>query len=119
MLYLSLVPAGVWVLNSSNKSFLNTLRSSFLIAACREPSRADELQALAKGNGNLKIIKMDVTKDEDIASAFEQTTKILGNRGLNLLINNAAIHSKVDTGFLETQTRERMQSHFDTNVTGK
>ena len=91
----------------------------FLIAACREPSRADELQALAKGNGNLKIIKMDVTKDEDIASAFEQTTKILGNRGLNLLINNAAIHSKVDTGFLETQTRERMQSHFDTNVTGK
>lgn len=91
----------------------------FLFAACRDPSRADELQALAKENGNLKIIKMDVTKDEEIESAFEQTTGILENRGLNLLINNAAINSKTDTGFLETQTRERMQSHFDTNVTGK
>ncbi len=91
----------------------------FLFATCRDPMRADELQALAGKNSNLKIIQMDVTKDKEIESAFEQTTQILENRGLNLLINNAAIHSKTDTGFLETQTRERMQTHFDTNVTGK
>ena len=89
----------------------------FLFATCRDPSRADELQALAKENGNLRIIKMDVTKDEEIESAFEQTRGILEDRGLNLLINNAGINLKADTGFLETQTRERMQSHFDTNVT--
>ena len=91
----------------------------FLFAACRDPLRADELQALAEKNSNLKIIQMDVTKDKEIESAFEQTRQILENRGLNLLINNAGKHSKTDTGFLEMQTRERMQTHFDTNVTGK
>ena len=91
----------------------------FLFASCIDASRADELQALSKKNSSLQILQMDVTKDDEIASAFEQTRAVLLDRGLNLLINNAGIYSTEDTGFLETQTRERLQSHFNTNVTGK
>ena len=91
----------------------------FLFASCIDARRADELQALAKENSNLKILQLDVTKDEEIASAFEQTRTALEDTGLNLLINNAGIYSREDAGFLETQTRERLQSHFNINITGK
>ncbi|KAK7098910.1 C-signal-like [Littorina saxatilis] len=88
-----------------------------LFATCRDPSSADALQALAKENDSLKILKMDVTKDSEIESAFEETQRTLEDKGLNLLINNAGIYDKSDSGSLETQTRERLQSHFETNVT--
>ena len=69
----------------------------FLFASCIDASRADELQALSKKNSSLQILQMDVTKDDEIASAFEQTRAVLLDRGLNLLINNAGIYSREDT----------------------
>ncbi|XP_005096017.1 C-factor [Aplysia californica] len=89
-----------------------------LIAACRNPSSANDLQTLAKANPSLKVIKLDVEKDEDIISAAQETKNIVGDRGLNLLINNAGILVKTDNPGLRTQSRENMQRHFDINCSG-
>ncbi|XP_035828616.1 uncharacterized oxidoreductase C663.08c-like [Aplysia californica] len=90
-----------------------------LIAACRNPSSAIDLQNLAKGNPSLRVIKLDVEKDEDIISAAQQTKKIIGERGLNLLINNAGIYFRQDGSELRTQSRENMQRHFNVNCSGE
>ena len=92
---------------------------SILIAACRDPTKADELQSLAKTNDCLKLVTLDVTNDSNIEEAFAQTKTLVGDNGLNLLINNAGINDKSDGGFLEKQTREKMQRHFNTNVSGQ
>ncbi|XP_076464559.1 C-signal-like [Babylonia areolata] len=88
-----------------------------VIASCRDPSTAEDLQALAKENACLKIVPLDVTKDSDIQAAYDQTAAIVGEEGLTVLINNAGINDKSNTGSLEQQTREKMQSHFNTNAT--
>ncbi|XP_005104753.2 LOW QUALITY PROTEIN: C-factor [Aplysia californica] len=89
-----------------------------LIAACRNPSSAYDLQNLAKAHPSVKVIKLDVEKDEDIISAAQETKNIVGERGLNLLINNAGIYDKTDGSELKTQSRENMQRHFDVNCSG-
>ncbi|PVD36354.1 hypothetical protein C0Q70_03334 [Pomacea canaliculata] len=88
----------------------------YVFAACRSPQNAAELQALAKENSNVIIIKLDVTDDSDIDSAVEQTRAVLKNEGLNLLINNVGIFNKSIGGDLQQQRRNDLQSHFDTNV---
>lgn len=90
----------------------------FLIATCRNPAKADELQQIAELHSCVKIAQLDVTRDDQIANVFEQTATLVGDDGLNLLINNAGVSEKSGGGFLETQTREKLQSHFDTNVSG-
>ena len=42
-----------------------------VIAACRDPTSATNLQAVAKSHSSVKVIKLDVEKDEDIESAFK------------------------------------------------
>lgn len=91
----------------------------YVFAACRSPQNAAELQALAKENSNVIIIKLDVTDDSDIDSAVEQTRAVLKNEGLNLLINNVGISNRSIGGDLQQQMRNDLQSHFDTNVSGK
>uniref|UniRef100_A0A0B6YWN1 Uncharacterized protein n=2 Tax=Arion vulgaris TaxID=1028688 RepID=A0A0B6YWN1_9EUPU len=89
-----------------------------LIAACRDPHSALQLQALAKGSSSVKVIKLDVEIDDSIQSAFKEVKALVGGHGLNLLINNAAIYDQKDEGRLEQQTRSRLQKHFDINVSG-
>ena len=42
-----------------------------VIAACRDPTSATNLQEIAKLHPSVKVIKLDVEKDEDIESAFK------------------------------------------------
>ncbi|CAG5127988.1 unnamed protein product [Candidula unifasciata] len=89
-----------------------------LLAACRDPGSATDLQAVARSYPQLKIIKLDVENDEDIRAAFQETQTAVGDRGLNLLINNAGIFTnKQDGGGVSQQTRDRLQKHFNVNVT--
>ncbi|GFR82570.1 C-factor [Elysia marginata] len=90
-----------------------------LVAACRDPSSATDLQNLTKSNPNLKIVKLDVEKDEDIEEAFKETQALLGEKGLNILINNAGHYDKSDAGELRQINRQIMQKHFNINVTGQ
>jgi NAD(P)-dependent dehydrogenase (short-subunit alcohol dehydrogenase family) len=89
-----------------------------LIATSRDPSSSSELKAVAKENPSVKIVKLDVEDDESIQSAFKEVKALVGDRGLNLLINNAAIYDQTDDGSLSQQTRARLQKHFDANVSG-
>ncbi|BFZ23452.1 hypothetical protein BsWGS_26491 [Bradybaena similaris] len=89
-----------------------------VIAACRDPKTATNLQAVGKENPTVKIVELNVENDENIDAAYKEVKGHLGDRGLNLLINNAAIYDSKDDGSLEHQTRSRLLKHFDVNVAG-
>ncbi|GFR83681.1 carbonyl reductase [NADPH] 1 [Elysia marginata] len=89
-----------------------------VIAACRDPASASNLQDIAKSHSSVKVIKLDVEKDEDIESAFKETQAFVGDKGLNILVHNAGINDKADGGGIFKATRERMQRHFNVNVSG-
>lgn len=63
-----------------------------VIASCRNPEKAKELQALqSKYPDNLSIIQLDVTEEEGRTQAYKQIEKDFG--ALDVLINNAGIIS--------------------------
>ncbi|XP_060703769.1 uncharacterized protein LOC132830248 [Hemiscyllium ocellatum] len=62
-----------------------------------------------------RIPGIDVTDSASIRRAVDRVEAILGNSGLNLLINNAGINSHVT---LETVTAEDMMMVYQTNVVG-
>lgn len=63
-----------------------------IIATCRTPS--EDLKRLAESNKSLTILHLDVTNTSDFGNLTDQISKILGEQGLNLLINNAGITTK-------------------------
>ena len=66
-------------------------RGDWVFAGCRSPEKAKELNALAsKYSGQITILKLDVTDQEDISNAADQLASHVG--GLDILINNAAAH---------------------------
>ena len=63
-----------------------------VIAACRTPSKAVALQDLAKvGKGTLHVVKVDLDDTESIRAAAEEVARILGNKGVDYIINNAGV----------------------------
>lgn len=59
-----------------------------VIATCRKPEEALALATIqAATEGRLKIYKLDVTRDEDIAALTEE----LADKDLDILLNNAGI----------------------------
>ena len=70
--------------------------SNFIIATCRDPSKAialDELQNTAKGT--LQVIRLDVDVQESMLQSVEEVSTLVGERGLDYLVNNAAIVSDI------------------------
>lgn len=66
----------------------------YVIGCCRNPSEATHLNQLAD-----EVIRLDITEDNDI----QQLTKILNNRPIDLLINNAGTSGEpgVTTGNID------------------
>lgn len=58
-----------------------------VIAACRNPTEAEELQLLARSRKNILCFKLDITNDQDIL----ELVKKLGDQSIDWLINNAGI----------------------------
>ncbi|XP_046575483.1 C-factor-like [Haliotis rubra] len=89
-----------------------------MFASCIDPDNdeATELREVTSQNPSVTLVKLDVRSDADIANAVTIVQRVLGERGLNLLINNAAINSQVYG--LEALTREEIMSHCDCNVAG-
>ncbi|XP_067655373.1 C-signal-like [Haliotis asinina] len=98
------------------KHFLGLAKPpTYVFATCRQPDQATELTRLAKENGRVRMVKLDVREDEEIAAAVVEVEKVVGDDGLNLLLNNAGVNHQ-ERG-LESLTREKMNYHFDCNVT--
>ena len=68
--------------------------SNIVVATCREPSRASKLHALKDGaKGQLHVVALDVSSESSIRGSVAEVSRILGDRGLDYLYNNAAIVS--------------------------
>ncbi|RPD54201.1 NAD-P-binding protein [Lentinus tigrinus ALCF2SS1-7] len=116
----------VWLITGANrgiglemvKQLLQT-PSNTVIAACRSPTKATELQELVEhvSGGKLHVVALDVTSKESVHQAAEDVARILGGRGIDYLVNNAGIlPGGLDTAF--TMDVEVMQEAFATNVAG-
>ncbi|ATW02494.1 SDR family oxidoreductase [Sphingorhabdus sp. YGSMI21] len=71
-----------------------------IIACCRSPADADELQALAAETGRIQIEKLDVADEKSI----ERLGQRLDGIPIDILINNAGIFGKnppATTGFTD------------------
>ena len=63
-----------------------------VLAACRTPSKAVALQALAKeAAGTLHVLKLDADSPESIRASADEAAKIIGNTGIDYIINNAGV----------------------------
>ncbi|KAG6448668.1 C-factor [Manduca sexta] len=67
-------------------------KPSKIIATCRKTS--EELSKLSEANKNITIMHLDVTNIGSYGEFATQIAKIVGNQGLNLLINNAGVTTK-------------------------
>ncbi|CDO74375.1 hypothetical protein BN946_scf184956.g4 [Trametes cinnabarina] len=89
--------------------------ANFVIATCRNPEKATALEALKDGaNGTLHIVKLDVDDLDGIRQSVNEVAQILGGRGLDYLVNNAAVNQKIDTAF--SMDVEGWGAVFKTNV---
>ena len=68
---------------------LGASKISYIIATARNPAAATELNELAKQNENLTVLKLDVTNYASYEEFYGQLASIVGDKGLQLLINNA------------------------------
>ena len=86
-----------------------------IFATCRSPqsSSAHELQFLASRNSNLHVFQLDVNEGPQIREVAAKVGELVGETGLNLLINNAGI---LNEGRIEEVTDEDMLEHFRTNA---
>ena len=85
-----------------------------VIATCRTPSDADDLQALAKTNSNIVIEELDVTDDHEIealAGKYRETP-------IDILVNNAGILPELVPVRFDTVDYEKMDRMLAVNTWG-
>ncbi|XP_072163841.1 C-signal-like [Diadema setosum] len=88
-------------------------RPAHIFAACRSPEKAKDLQTLAAGNENVHIIGLDVQNEATYQPAVEAVSSVVGEKGLNVLINNAGMNN--NEGYTDA-TRESLTAVMDVNV---
>ncbi|CAD6192790.1 unnamed protein product [Caenorhabditis auriculariae] len=96
------------------KTLLKNEKIEIIFAGCRNPDEAEELKAIK--DGRLHLVKLDATCDQSIEAAYKEVDEVVGEKGLNLLINNAGINVKYS--FEEPPKRQDIVRQFDTNVFG-
>lgn len=83
-------------------------------AGVRKAADGDAL--CAKASGNITPVMLDVTRHEQIASAFEWVNGEVGERGLTALVNNAGV---AISGPLEFIPLDDFRWQLEVNVTGQ
>jgi NAD(P)-dependent dehydrogenase (short-subunit alcohol dehydrogenase family) len=76
-----------------------------VLACCRNPADAGELQALSDKGLAIEIHALDVTNYEQMAALAGQ----LGDRPIDILLNNAGIYGSKGTGFGDIEAQEWRQ----------
>ncbi|GFG32642.1 hypothetical protein Cfor_04747, partial [Coptotermes formosanus] len=83
-----------------------------VVGLARRIDRVQELSdRLTEGPGKLHPIKCDLSKEEDILSAFEEVKKELG--GVDILVNNAGV---VHQSLLSEGSTDEWRNMLDVNV---
>jgi NAD(P)-dependent dehydrogenase (short-subunit alcohol dehydrogenase family) len=81
-----------------------------VIACCRQPLKADKLQALAKANKKICIEKLDISNPETLT---ELAGKV-NDAALDLLINNAGIFSGIGSSDHFSDAKDHVSQAFGT-----
>ncbi|KAG7522581.1 hypothetical protein JOB18_026072 [Solea senegalensis] len=92
-----------------------------IYACCREPegTGAEALrQLVTQYPGKITIIKLDASDEDSISAAVKTVSERIGDAGLNLLINNAAINKPPQHATLADTGKKDMMDVYETNVTG-
>lgn len=85
-----------------------------VIAACRSPNEAEELQAIAaESNGRVRVIEMNVTDTASVKAAAES----LKDEPIDLLVNNAGVRGPPKGG-LGKIDYEAWKKVLDANTLG-
>lgn len=77
---------------------------------------SDDLKKLSDDNSNVKLIKMDITDYACYPDVVKQVQDVVGNDGLNLLINNAGYLPR--NRDLNSVTPEDMKAAYEINCIG-
>ncbi|XP_023339776.1 uncharacterized protein LOC111710011 [Eurytemora carolleeae] len=85
---------------------------ALILATCRYPETAGRLQELAEQYNNIKMIKFDVDKLDNLTE-FSRTVSCLTDR-LDILINNAGISPKATR--INLVSPEQMERTLHTNL---
>jgi len=85
-----------------------------VIASCRSPKSASELQALAKEFDRVAIEKLDVTSDRQIAAIAEKYRQ----QPIDVLLNNAGIYGDLQSQTLGSLRFDESKKVFDVNSLG-
>ncbi|KAI0824149.1 NAD-P-binding protein [Trametes gibbosa] len=112
-----------WLVTGSNRGIgLELVRqllespSNLVVAAIRKPEASPALSDLKKtAKGTLNLIQLDISDFDSVRALPKKLEPILGEHGLDYLINNAAIF-KWDTAF--TVNPEELLDVLRVNVVG-
>lgn len=98
-----------------------TGEETHIYAGCRAPegAGAEALRDLkTQYPGKITILKLDMSDEDSISAAVQVVNKQIGDGGLNLLINNAAINQPDKPGLLSATEKKDMMEVYETNVVG-
>nr|XP_033778212.1 C-factor-like isoform X2 [Geotrypetes seraphini] len=84
-----------------------------IIATCRQPEAAQELQELSKRYHNIRILLLDIVSEESRQKLVKEVGELVGAQGLNCLINNAGRNISAS---LDNVTAETMLQVYETNT---
>jgi NAD(P)-dependent dehydrogenase (short-subunit alcohol dehydrogenase family) len=85
-----------------------------VIASCRNPASAKELQLLADQYEQIAIEKLDVTSDKQV----EALASKYANQTIDVLLNNAGIYGTLEKQTLGSFDFEELKQVFDVNTIG-
>lgn len=85
-----------------------------VIASCRRPDAAAELEALTKQHARVAIETLDVTSDEQVRALAAKYR----SQPIDVLLNNAGIYGTLETQTLGHFDYEELKRVFDVNTIG-
>ncbi|PIC34826.1 hypothetical protein B9Z55_014366 [Caenorhabditis nigoni] len=96
------------------KELLKVSGVETIVAGARNIDGAKELQSLAKSDSRVHLLAVDVANDESITNSVNSVAGLVGERGLNLLINNAGVIEPYGTS--STPNRATVLKCIDVNA---
>ena len=88
--------------------------TSKIVATCRNPAACPALSDLASSSDNIHVLPLDVTQLHSFPVLADSLRHITGDRGLNILINNAGVSPKATK--INLVTSQQMSETFECNV---